>query len=124
MAATHFKALYDKLTTSWDDEHHTSKTDFSLVIPDILAALDQDPEQGKELLSEFARTLRGSSSCSPGCYSVFRETMIEVDPDLGWVFDTGGLPVIDQKGQGLRPFSPHIEGTNGSEVVLGGCRAS
>ncbi|MEW6351606.1 MAG: calcium-binding protein, partial [Thermodesulfobacteriota bacterium] len=31
----------------------------------------------------------------------------------------GGLPVIDHLGQGLRTWSPHIEGTNNSEAIKG-----
>jgi hypothetical protein len=119
MAQTHLKELYDKLTYTWDEENQEARTDFRDAIPAILTELNNDPVQGKQLLSEFARTLRGISSCSPGCYLTFREHMLEIDPDLGWVFDTGGLPVYDHPHQGIRPWSPHIEGTHNADAIRG-----
>ncbi|MEW6141286.1 MAG: calcium-binding protein [Thermodesulfobacteriota bacterium] len=123
MAQTHLKGLYDKLSYAWDEERQELKTGFTDVIPEIVAALDTDPEQGKELLSEFARSLRGISSCSPACYLTFREHMLEIDPTLGWVFDTGGLPVYDQLGQGDGWYYPHMFGTWGSDAVKGSLTA-
>ena len=119
MAQTHLSELYDKLVYTWDEEEQEVKTDFTGVVPEIVAALDSDPVQGKELLSEFARSLRGISSCSPDCYLTFREHMLEIDPELGWVFDTGGLPVYEDNHLGIRAWSPHIEGTDGAEAILG-----
>ena len=119
MAQTHLEELYDNIEYTLDDENEEIIVDFTGVIPDIVAALDDDPEQGKELLSEFARTLRGGSSCSPACYLIFREHMLEIDPSLAWVFDTGGLDVYDQLGEGDGWYYPHMFGTYGSEVVKG-----
>ncbi|MDQ7785788.1 MAG: calcium-binding protein, partial [Desulfomonilaceae bacterium] len=119
MAQTHLKELYDKLEYTWDEEKQEIRTDFTGVIPEIVVALDDNPEQGRQLLLEFARSLRGISSCSPSCYLTFREHMLEIDPELGWVFDTGGLPVYDDTRLGIRTHSPHIEGTDGAEAILG-----
>ena len=102
MAQTHLKGLYDKVVHSWDEEKQQAKTDFSDVIPEIVAELNNDPAQGRQTLSEFTRMLRGLSSCSPACYLTFREHMIEFDPTLASVFDSGGLPVYDQLHQGTR----------------------
>jgi hypothetical protein len=118
MAQTHLKDLYDKLVYTWDAEKQDVRTDFSGVIPDLVASLNNNPEQGRQLVSEFARSLRGISSCSPDCYLVFRETMLEIDPDLGWAFDSGGLPVIDGPRQGIG-WRLHINGTDGDDAVKG-----
>ena len=123
MAQTHLKELYDKLVHSWDEENQALQTDFTSVIPDIVAAVNHDPVQGKQLLSEFARSLRGISSCSPGCYLTFREHMLEIDPTMDWVFDTGGLPVYNQLGQGDGRYYPHMFGTWGSDAVKGSLTA-
>jgi len=46
--------------------------------------------------------------------------MLEIDPSLGWVFDTGGLPVCDQLGQSPDGwYPPHMFGTWGSDAVKG-----
>ena len=123
MAQSYLKGLYDKLVYNWDQEKQELKTDFTSVIPELVAALNQDPVQGKQLLSEFARSLRGISSCSPGCYLTFREHMLEIDPSLDWVFDTGGLEVYDQLGQGDGWYYPHMFGTWGSDAVKGSLTA-
>ncbi|MBI5568598.1 MAG: hypothetical protein HY914_01500 [Desulfomonile tiedjei] len=120
MAQTHLKSLYDKLTYTWDEQNQEARTDFSGVIPDLVAALDANPEHGKQVLSEFARSLRGISSCSPGCYLTFREHMLEIDPELGWVIDSGGLPVYDQVGQGQGGGSwGCISGTDNADAIKG-----
>ncbi len=119
MAQTHLSELYDKIVYTWDEETQEVTTGFTGVVPEIVAALDDDPAAGKELLSEFARSLRGISSCSTDCYLTFREHMLEIDPELGWVFDTGGLPVYQETHLGVRAWSPHIEGTDKAEAILG-----
>jgi len=119
LSQTHLKQLYDKLSYTWDEGKQEVRTDFSAVIPDILAELNNDPLQGEQLLGEFARMLRGIGSCPPNCYFTFRVTMIEIDSDLAWVFDTGALPVYEHLHQGTRSWSPHIEGTDNADAVKG-----
>ena len=119
MAQTHLKDLYSKLLYRLDEENLRMETDFTVVIPDLVVALDNDSEAGKELIGEFARSLRGISTCSAKCYLTFREHMLEIDPELGWVFDSGGLPVYDAPFQGIRWWSGAIEGTHGSGAIKG-----
>lgn len=112
MAQTHLKDLYDKLTYFWDDERLELKTSFSRVIPELLSRLNDNSEQGKQLIGEFARTLRGNSLCPEGCYLIFRETMLEIDASLGWVIDTGGLPV-----RYVSASEHHWHGTDNAEAI-------
>jgi hypothetical protein len=119
MSQTHLKDVYAKLAYKWDDTSQTYKADFTGVIPEIVATLNSDPANGKRQLFEFARTLRGISSCSWECYLTFREHMLEYDPSLDWSFDSGGLRVYDQLHQGLRLWSPHVEGTDNADAIRG-----
>jgi len=53
-------------------------------------------------------------------YLTFRETFLQQDPTLAWVFDTGGLPVYDQLGQSPDGwYYSHMFGTWGSDAVQG-----
>ncbi|MFH2046816.1 MAG: hypothetical protein ABIK92_16925, partial [Pseudomonadota bacterium] len=119
MFQTHLKDLYSEINYTWDDTTQTVKAEMSAVITDIQTALASDPEQGKTLLSEFARTLRGIGAQDMVDYLSFRETFIMQDESLGWVIDSGGLPLYDEKGEGQRTWSPHIEGTDNADAVKG-----
>ncbi len=121
MAQTHLKYLYDQITSTWNVDKQDYETDLSPVITSLQTAFADDPEQGKELLGEFSRSWRGLNNAdwATNDYLTFRENFIQQDPQLGWVFDSGGYPVIDDVGMGLRGWSPHIEGTDGSEAIRG-----
>ncbi|MBD3397850.1 hypothetical protein GF413_02100 [Candidatus Micrarchaeota archaeon] len=119
MAQTHLKGLYEALAPQWRDDNE----DFVIDTTALKAALDQaiadDPVKGKELLSEFARTRRGMGFHDDDCFLSLREHFIAQDPSLAWIFDTGGLPVYDQLGQGDGRYYPHMWGTWGSDAVQG-----
>ncbi|MFC1835194.1 calcium-binding protein [Thermodesulfobacteriota bacterium] len=119
MAPTHLEDLYDQFTFALDDQTNEVAVDISPVVATIQESIANNPEQGRELLSEFARTLRGMAFLNNDDYLSFRESFIQQDPSLGWVFDTGGLDVYDDVGQGLDPWWAHIQGTNGADAVLG-----
>lgn len=119
MSQTHLKNLFDKIDYAFDETSQKIKGDLSAVITDIQAALAGNPDQGKALLSEFSRTIRGFGAQEMVNYLSFRETFIMQDESLGWVIDTGGLPVIDGRGQGLFPWSYHVIGTDNADAVKG-----
>lgn len=114
MAQTHLKSLYEKITYTWDEQKHEIKRDMSGVITELQTDLGNNPEQGKELLSEFARSMRGYSAQGTVTYLSFREAFIQQDPELGWVIDSGGLPVIEPS-QGFR----HTLGTDNADAIRG-----
>jgi hypothetical protein len=96
MAQTHLKDLYDRITSTWNVEKHEYETDMNAVIVSLKETLTADPEQGKLLLGEFARTWRGlNNGASWADWLPYREVFIQMDPSLGWVFDSGGLPVYN-----------------------------
>ena len=119
MAQTHLKGLYETITFTWNEETQ----DYDIDTTGLIAALDDslaaDPDKGKELLSEFARTRRGMGYWDDNCFLSLREHFIQQDPELGWIFDTGGLPVYDAPHQGTRTWSNHIEGTDNADAVKG-----
>jgi len=116
MAQTHLKELYGKITYTWNYDTGEYVTDMSGVIAALQSALQTDPEQGRELLSEFARTMRGLGHDRVSCLPC-REIFIQMDPSLGWVIDTGGLSVIDGPHQGPWSYSNHVFGTVNSEAI-------
>ncbi|MFC1834434.1 calcium-binding protein [Thermodesulfobacteriota bacterium] len=119
MSQTHLKDLYDTITYTWDEEKQEDIIDTSGLIAALEDALAYDPQKGRELLSEFARSRRGMGFHDENCFLSLREHFILQDLSLGWVFDTGGLNVYDGPGHGMRPWSGHIEGTNNADAVRG-----
>ncbi|MFC1836848.1 calcium-binding protein, partial [Thermodesulfobacteriota bacterium] len=96
-----------------------SKLNTAKLVGALEASLSTDPVGGRVLLSEFARSRRGMGFHDENCFLSVREHFVLQDPSLGWAFDTGGLPVYDGVGQGLRDWSPHIEGTDNADAVMG-----
>ncbi|MEW6351607.1 MAG: hypothetical protein AB1646_21360 [Thermodesulfobacteriota bacterium] len=89
MGQTHLKDWYEKIEYVWDEEKQDYVLDPTALMAAIQESLAADHEQGKELLSEFARSRRGFGFFGKSCYLSFREAVIEMDPDLAWAFDTG-----------------------------------
>jgi len=58
--------------------------------------------------------MRGFGAQNTGSYLSFRETFIQQDPSLDWVFDSGGLPVREHK-----PGEGHTWGTDDADAVRG-----
>jgi len=119
MAQTHLKSIHNRLFYTLNEQTQAFQPHFTLVEDHIKQTLNDDPNQGKQLLSEFARTLRGSTVLETNSYLSFREAFIQQDSNLAWAFDTGGLSVIDHLGQGIRPWSRHMLGTDNTEAVRG-----
>jgi trimeric autotransporter adhesin len=119
MAQTHLKDLYDKITCTWDTAKQDYINDYSGVIDQIKASIASNPDEGKQLLSEFARSWRALNNGAEPTYLLpLREEFIEMDPSLGWVFDTGGLPVYDHLGQSPDGwYYPHMFGTWNADAV-------
>ena len=118
-AFSHLVDLHGSIIYTWDGEAERWHTDLSSVTTTVQDSLSTDSEQGQQLLSEFARSVRGIGLLPQNDYLSFRGAFIQQDPSLGWVIDTGGLPVIDRLGQGTRPWSVHILGTYNADAVLG-----
>jgi len=118
MAQTHLKDLYERVTYTWDNEKQQYNADMSSVIAELQANLANNPEQGKQLLSEFARTVLAFNGQDRVHCLPCREFFIQQDPSLGWVIDTGGLPVYDRPGQGIGWWT-HINGTDNADAVKG-----
>ena len=111
MAQTHLKDLYDKITYTWDDGKQQYITDMSGAIAELQTQLTNNPEQGRVLLSEFARSMRGLGHSREDCLAC-REIFIQQDPSLGWVIDTGGLPIYETP-----PGYGHVNTSNDSEAI-------
>ncbi|RJR32340.1 MAG: hypothetical protein C4576_30350 [Desulfobacteraceae bacterium] len=93
MAQTHLTALYAKIARIHDQETCREEIDLTLVSEDLKIAMAQNPEEGRRLLADFCRSLRAVASQKRVDYLSFRESFVQMDPDLGWVMDSGGIPL-------------------------------
>ncbi len=59
LARTHLKELYGLISYSWDESKQTIKGDLAPVIKKLQSLIVKNQEQGKEILREFARTIKG-----------------------------------------------------------------
>jgi len=113
MTQTHLKSIWDKVFYVWDEEAQTMKPDLTLAKDQIQQDLNNNPAQGRQELSEFARTLRAFNTLDKDSYLIFRETFIMRDASLAWVFDTGGLPVRYAPAN-----SQHWRATDDAEAIV------
>jgi Ca2+-binding RTX toxin-like protein len=111
MAQTHLKPLFDEIAYTWDETSLSLKGDLSAVITTLENGLTADPTSGRQALAEFSRSLRGLGAEDMVNYLSFRESFISLDPDLGWVIDSSGLPVITGDSR------YHTFGTDNSEAI-------
>jgi hypothetical protein len=123
MIQTHLQDTIGQITWSTQPETGAVQIDevsVDSMLTNLLTNVIDNPEQGMELLGEFARTMRGlgSRKDTPG-YLAIREFFVQQDPDLAWVFDSGGLHVFDQLGQGNGWYYPHMFGTDNADAVKG-----
>jgi len=93
MAQTHLTTLYAKIARIHDQETCREKIDLTLVSEDLKIAMAQNPEEGRRLLADFCRSLRAVASQKRVDYLSFRESFVQMDPELGWVMDSGGIPL-------------------------------
>lgn len=93
MQQTHLKELSALVEWGWDSNSYKMVADLSRVTMSLVDTLATDYETGKQMLGEFARTWRVSNSTDTLSYLNFREQFISLDPELGWVIDSGGLNV-------------------------------
>lgn len=121
MFQTHLRNLAEEIQLGLDpDTYQLVNVDISAAVADIETHLTNNPEEGRQLLGEFARSVRNIGLLSQNDYLSFRETFIQQDPELAWVIDTGGLPVYDQLGQSPDGwFQSHMFGTWNSDAVKG-----
>ena len=124
---TRFKDVYGQIRSVWDDTHQKWVADLSGVTTTIKAALEADHAAGKELLADFARTFRVSNSTTTLAYLNFRESFVGADQELGWLFDSGGLPVTnaptgssrDEAMRYTQGGSHYFSGSAGNDVIYG-----
>ena len=117
MVQTHLSDLYNLISYNWDDAQQQYVPDMSPVVNAIKTALNENPEQGKQMLADFAETVRALNGQDRLACLTCREEFVELDPSLGWVIDTGGLPVHEAP-PGTDHFS-HFNTSNDSEAIQG-----
>ena len=133
----HFPEIHVKVDAETEE---ILALDFGNAIAEVQSRMTIDPEGTKELVSEFGRIVRGGGLWKQDYvdYMSLREAFIEIDPDLGWYFDTGGLPVRmgvgTNESEALRGYSDDdiptvpwgkswIRGYSGDDVIYGSDRS-
>ncbi len=111
MSQTHLQDLYGSVTYTFDLATRDVVYNLSPVIAQLQSELAANPDTGKVRLGEFTRTLRGLKLQDTIDYLAFRETFIQAGPELGWVIDSAGLPLVDAS-------SPSVSnGTQSAEAI-------
>lgn len=101
------RPLYDKFNFDWDVVANTIKCDLSLVAADITAAINTNHTAGKELLSEFMRSLKGMAALSTVDLVGFETALSPLGLDVVSIVNSAWAVV----------------GTDGSDFLTGGADA-
>jgi Ca2+-binding RTX toxin-like protein len=115
MVQTHLASLDRLITYRWDDVAQSLRGDLGAVAAELDDRLAADPAGGRVLLGEFARVVRGFQAESVLDYWGFRERFAQQDPDLAWVMDAAGRPVLDGT-----PGDDALSGGDGADAIRGG----
>ncbi len=115
MAQAHLKDLYAQIIYRWDEASGTLIGDTSRAIAWIETQMAADPEKGRIILSEFARSLKGSGADQIVDYASFRSHFAAQGEDLSWLIDSAGLSILSgtENGETLR-------GRDVDEAIAGG----
>jgi len=90
MAQTHLKDLYTQITYSWDDDASCVRGDLSGAITSIQNELNEDYDSGKQILSEFIRTIRGLDADEKTNLSSFCEAFANQSAELLKITEEAG----------------------------------
>jgi Ca2+-binding RTX toxin-like protein len=101
---TALKPLFAKISYTWDESTHTTKTDLWRVVQDIKAVVGVNRSQGKELLDEFVRCLTGLNALGGVDMPAFAAAFAPMGADVSSVVYVSS---------GLR-------GTAGDDTLIGG----
>jgi len=121
MAQTHLKALYDANPLTLDYARHATGGDFSNATQHFTDLRAADPLGAQTELAEYVRGLKAFGLGTSLDYLAFRESMLELDPSLGWIIDNTlrNYPYpITGPGQGLFAGSRHVLGTDIADAML------
>ena len=94
MAQTHLKDLYAQITYSWDAAASCIRADLSGAGTSIQKELNENYASGKELLSEFIRTIRGLDADEKTNLSSFCEAFAGQSAELLNITEEAGRNVI------------------------------
>ncbi len=111
-AQSFLKPLYDDINYVWDSETLTLSGDLSLVATDIAAAVGTNRSAGKELLSEFVRSLKGMGAQGSMNIPSFIADLIPLGQDVVSIVDSA-FAVVGTEG------SDNLAGTSGADVLQG-----
>ena len=111
-SASFLKPLYDKINYVWDDTAQALKCDLGAVAADISLAINTNRSEGKELLSEFVRTLKGMDLQGSMDLASFITALAPLGVDVSSIIDSTFAVVGTEYGDNL-------VGTAGTDVLQG-----
>jgi len=126
MAQSHLKGLFQFIRFGWDDDIQSVVGDMSDVAAVLGAKIEDDRDEGQELLGEFVRSLRGLGITSVVDMSGFKSLLTPLGSDvvqtlevalLGWVDSitpTQGDDVLHGS-----KFDDIIDGNGGNDRIYG-----
>jgi len=115
MSQTHLKDLYGAINYTWDEATQSVKGDLSVITNEIQNQLTSNPDLGKEMLSEFTRTLVGFEAKDMMNFMTFRNSFASMGEELGWIVDSAGKNlIIGSVG------NDYLSGSNTDDALKGG----
>ena len=115
LVQTHLQDLYYSIDYTLDRATLSVQPDFDRVTQKLDDALQADPASGRELLSEFARMLRGLETLPADDYARLRAHFASHGEDLAITFDSGGRNVIADVDS-----TNTIRGSTDADLLAGG----
>lgn len=106
------KPLYDKINYTWDEATQALKCDLSEVAVDISLAINANRSAGKELLSEFVRSLNGMDLQGSMDLASFVSVLAPLGVDVTAIVDRAFAKVGTE-------YSDYLVGTSGTDVLQG-----
>jgi Ca2+-binding RTX toxin-like protein len=123
MAQTHLKDLYGMIAYTWDEATETVKADLSAVITEIQNCLNANYEDGKKVLSEFTRTIKGFQAEDMMDFKTFRTVFASQSEELAWIIDSAGKnPISGTSGNDFLNGTDNpdaIRGRDGKDLIYG-----
>ncbi|MBN2653557.1 MAG: hypothetical protein JXR79_00375 [Nitrospirae bacterium] len=115
MAQTHLQDLYSIITYTWDDVSQKVVADLCAVTTEIEALLNTNPDLGKNLLSEFTRSIKGTASEDIMGFDSFRRHFALQSEELEWVIDAAGKKLFNGTAG-----NDTLNGTDGRDAIKSG----
>ncbi|WP_246881469.1 putative Ig domain-containing protein [Acidovorax sp. JG5] len=111
-AQTFLKPLYDKVVFNWNESTNVLTGNLDLVAAELSSEILVNRSAGKELLSEFVRTLKGMGAQVAMDIASFTQNFIPLGIDVAAIVDSAFAIVGTE-------YNDNLAGTSGGDILQG-----